>query len=154
MRLQNPSLQYFIIVHQMPYVRLRAVWLYALCYRPNPSQLLLNSKHLRTVHWQTQPTFIFMLEYHLLSLLRRAFVRRVRGYEIPMWFTLLRCLSLCNTQVPAVNLIHAVLCAVEGVTQARGCLRHETDTGFERWNCAIYCLEFWAGFSDANRQHL
>jgi len=34
---------------------------------------------------------------------------------------LLRCLSLCNTQAPAVNLIHAVLCDVEGVTQARGC---------------------------------
>ena len=33
----------------------------------------------------------------------------------------LRCLSLCNTQAPAVNLIHAVLCDVEGVTQARGC---------------------------------
>ena len=34
---------------------------------------------------------------------------------------LLRCLSLCDTQAPAVNLIHAVLCDVEGVTQARGC---------------------------------
>jgi len=33
----------------------------------------------------------------------------------------LRCLSLCNTQAPAVNLIHDVLCDVEGVTQARGC---------------------------------
>jgi len=26
-----------------------------------------------------------------------------------------------------VNLIHAVLCDDEGFTQARGCLRHETD---------------------------
>ena len=34
---------------------------------------------------------------------------------------LLRCLSLCNTQAPVVNLIHTVLCDVEGVTQARGC---------------------------------
>jgi len=33
----------------------------------------------------------------------------------------LRCLSLCNTQAPAVNLIHAVLCDDEGITQARGC---------------------------------
>jgi len=32
---------------------------------------------------------------------------------------LLTCLSLCNAQ--AVNLIHAVLCDDEGVTQARGC---------------------------------
>jgi len=34
---------------------------------------------------------------------------------------LLKCLSLCNTQARAVNLIHAVLCDDEGVTQARGC---------------------------------
>ena len=34
---------------------------------------------------------------------------------------LLTCLSLCNTQARAVNLIHAVLCDDEGVTQARGC---------------------------------
>jgi len=34
---------------------------------------------------------------------------------------LLPCLSLCNTQARAVNLIHAVLCDDEGVTQARGC---------------------------------
>jgi len=33
----------------------------------------------------------------------------------------LTCLSLCNTQARAVNLIHTVLCDVEGVTQARGC---------------------------------
>jgi len=33
----------------------------------------------------------------------------------------LRCLSLCNTQVQAVNLIPATLCDDEGVTQARGC---------------------------------
>jgi len=33
----------------------------------------------------------------------------------------LTCLSLCNTQARAVNLIHAVLCDDEGVTQARGC---------------------------------
>jgi len=31
------------------------------------------------------------------------------------------CLSLCNTQARAVNLIPAILCDVEGVTQARGC---------------------------------
>jgi len=35
--------------------------------------------------------------------------------------TLLTCLSLCNTQARAVNLIHAILCNDEGVTQARGC---------------------------------
>ena len=34
---------------------------------------------------------------------------------------LLTCLSLCNTQARAVNLIHAVLSDDEGVTQARGC---------------------------------
>jgi len=34
---------------------------------------------------------------------------------------LLTCLSLCNTQARAVNLIHAVRCDDEGVTQARGC---------------------------------
>ena len=33
----------------------------------------------------------------------------------------LTCLSLCNTQPRAVNLIDAVLCDDEGVTQARGC---------------------------------
>ena len=33
----------------------------------------------------------------------------------------LTCLSLCNTQARAVNLIHAILCDDEGVTQARGC---------------------------------
>ena len=34
---------------------------------------------------------------------------------------LLTCLSLCNTQARTVNLIHAILCDDEGVTQARGC---------------------------------
>ena len=34
---------------------------------------------------------------------------------------LLKCLSLCNTQARAVNLIHAVLCDDEGVIQARSC---------------------------------
>jgi len=34
---------------------------------------------------------------------------------------LLTCLSLCNTQARAMNLIHAVLCDDEGVTQASGC---------------------------------
>ena len=34
---------------------------------------------------------------------------------------LLTCLSLCNTHARAVNLIHAILCDDEGVTQARGC---------------------------------
>jgi len=34
---------------------------------------------------------------------------------------LLICLLLCNTQARAMNLIHAVLCDDEGVTQARGC---------------------------------
>jgi len=33
---------------------------------------------------------------------------------------LLTFLSLCDTQARAVNLIHAVLCDDEGVTQARG----------------------------------
>ena len=36
-------------------------------------------------------------------------------------FLVLTCLSLCNTQARAVNLIHAVLCDDEGVTQVRGC---------------------------------
>jgi len=36
-------------------------------------------------------------------------------------FLLVTRLSLCNTQARAVNLIHAVLCDDEGVTQARGC---------------------------------
>ena len=62
--------------------------------------------------------------------------------------------SLCNTQPRTVNLIHSVLRDDEGVTQARGCLRHETDRGFERWHCTIYCLEFCAGLNDAKRQHL
>jgi len=34
---------------------------------------------------------------------------------------LLTCLSLCNTQARAVNLIHAVLCDDECVTQAHDC---------------------------------
>jgi len=67
---------------------------------------------------------------------------------------LLTCLSLCNTQARAVNLIPAILCSDEGVTQARGCLRHETDKGVERWHCSIYCLKFCTGFNDAKRQHL
>ena len=46
--------------------------------------------------------------------------------------TFLTCLSLCSTQARAVNLIHAVLCDVEGVTQARGCWRHETGRRVER----------------------
>ena len=33
----------------------------------------------------------------------------------------LTCLSLCNTQARAVNLIPAILCNDEGVAQARGC---------------------------------
>ena len=45
---------------------------------------------------------------------------------------LLTCLSLCNTQARAVNLIHAVLCDDEGVTQVRGCYRHETGRRVER----------------------
>jgi len=67
---------------------------------------------------------------------------------------LLTCLSLCNTQARTVNLIHAILCDDEGVTQARSCLRHETVRGVERWHCTIYCLEFCASFNDAKRQHL
>ena len=66
----------------------------------------------------------------------------------------LTCLPLCNTQARTVNLIHAILCDDEGVTQDRGCLRHETDRGVERWHCTIYCLVFCAGFNDAKRQHL
>jgi len=34
---------------------------------------------------------------------------------------LLACFSLCNTQARAVNMIPAILCDDEGVTQARGC---------------------------------
>jgi len=67
--------------------------------------------------------------------------------------SLLMCLSLCNTQARTVYLIHAILCDDEGVTQAHGCLRHETDRGVERWHCTICCLQFCAGFDDAKRQH-
>jgi len=35
-----------------------------------------------------------------------------------------------------------------------GSRRHETGRGVERWHCTIYCLEFCAGFNDAERQHL
>jgi len=65
---------------------------------------------------------------------------------------LITCLSLCNTQARAVNLIHAVLCDDEGVT--RGCWRHETGRGVEIWHCTLYCLEFCTGFNGAKRQHL
>ena len=40
--------------------------------------------------------------------------------SVPL-LVLLTCLSLFNTQARALNLIHAVLCDDEGVTQARGC---------------------------------
>ena len=53
-----------------------------------------------------------------------------------------------------MSLIHATLYDDEGITQARGRLRHETDRGVARWHCTIYCLEFCAGFNDAKRQHL
>jgi len=53
-----------------------------------------------------------------------------------------------------VNLTHAILCDNEGITQAHGCLRHETDRGVERWHCTIYCFQFCAGFNDAKWQHL
>ena len=53
-----------------------------------------------------------------------------------------------------MNLIPSVLCDDEGVTQARGCQRHETDRGVERWHCTICCLEFCAGYKDTKRQHL
>jgi len=61
--------------------------------------------------------------------------------------------SHCNTQAWTVNLIHSILCDDKGVTQARGCLRHETDRGFERWHCTIYCLEYCADFNEVKRQH-
>jgi len=51
-------------------------------------------------------------------------VKAELGTTVTSWSQhhfLLTCLSLCNTQARAVNLIHAVLCDVEGVTQARGC---------------------------------
>ena len=54
---------------------------------------------------------------------------------------LLTCLSLCNTQARAVNPTHAIICDDEGVTQARGCLRHETDRGIERWHCTTVCAQ-------------
>ena len=44
-----------------------------------------------------------------------------------------------NTYAQSVNLIHSVLWNGEGVTQARGCLRHEAGRGLERWHCTIYC---------------
>jgi len=45
-----------------------------------------------------------------------------------------------------VNLIRAILCGDESATQDRGCLRHETDRGVERWHRTIYCRELCAGF--------
>jgi len=44
----------------------------------------------------------------------------------------LSCLSLCNTQARTVNLLQAIPCDDEGVTQACGCLRNETDRRVER----------------------
>ena len=41
----------------------------------------------------------------------------VTSYSSCEIFVLLTCLSLCNTQARAVNLIHAVLCDDEGATQ-------------------------------------
>ena len=62
--------------------------------------------------------------------------------------------SLCNTRARTVNLTHSILCDDEGVTQARGYLRHETDREFEWWHCTISCLEFSAGFNDASSREL
>jgi len=113
--------------------------------------------------------------------LRHCSARSCEGVSCNKAFVLLRCLSLCNTQARAVNLIHtilrvdegptldvslgntqaravnlipAILCFDEDVTQARGYYRHETGRGIERLHCTIYCLEFCAGFIDAKRQHL
>ena len=55
--------------------------------------------------------------------------------------TLLTCLTLQTCSQP-VNLINSVLWSGEGVTQARGCLRHEAGREFERWHCTIYCPRF------------
>ena len=87
---------------------------------------------------------------------RTFFVWRLNSAHLHILVTVPFCwrVSLCNTQARTVNLIHAMICHDEGVTQARGCLRHETDKGVERWHCTIYCLEFCAGFNDAKRQHL
>jgi len=83
-------------------------------------------------------TFIF---YYVTVSLYEQLLRRQNRYGEPLWSirlncqlmaklemmqilqaqVLLTCLSLCNTQARAVNLIHAVLCDDEGVTQARGC---------------------------------
>jgi len=53
---------------------------------------------------------------------------------LPVWseVVVLTCLSLCSTQARTVNLIQAILCGDEGVTQARVCLRNEKDRGVER----------------------
>jgi len=48
-------------------------------------------------------------------------IGRKRRWRFETRIFVLTCLSLCNTQTRAVNLIHAVLCDDEGVTQARGC---------------------------------
>ena len=95
----------------------------------------------------------------IFSVLEAAFVYYICLHvsfqkHVPFRIELLTCLSLCNTQARAVNLIHAILCDDEGVTQARGCQRHETGRGVERWHYTVYCLEFCACFNDAERQHL
>jgi len=52
-----------------------------------------------------------------------------------------------------VNLIHAILCDDEGVTQARGCLRHET--GELRGDTVQFIASSSAlVLNDAKRQHL
>jgi len=44
-----------------------------------------------------------------------------------------------NMYAQLVNLIHSVLWNGEGITQDRGCLRHEAGGAFERWHCTIHC---------------
>jgi len=60
----------------------------------------------------------------IVSELNRCFLNVLVFPNCVQWYSnvpLLTCVSLCNTQARAVNLIHSVLCDDEGVTQARGC---------------------------------
>jgi len=66
-------------------------------------------------------SFLFVLGEHCYTTDASITTFKSKLFNDLVALELLRCLSLCNTQARAVNLIHAVLCDVEGVTQARGC---------------------------------
>jgi len=60
-----------------------------------------------------------MFPLPLISDLKMVVANKTRSQVLIAY--LLTCLSLCNTQARTVNLIHAILCDDEGVTQARSC---------------------------------